>query len=68
MDTSKSASAWKGGLLFFSGRRDPVWDVPLDQVKALELLWQSLPLLDEPWSPAPPLGYRGVFLQEADTE
>ena len=68
MATSKSTSsasleAATAGLLFFSGRRDPVWQLSDEQFVALDQIWQSLAPGEQPWTPAPPLGYRGVWLR-----
>jgi hypothetical protein len=68
MATSKSTSSASrepatAGLLFFSGRRDPVWQVSDEQFAALDQIWQSLAPAEQPWTPAPPLGYRGVWLR-----
>jgi hypothetical protein len=68
MGTSRSAEEdqWIAGALVYSGRRDPIWPVPAELARHLELLWEGLP----PWSGQqphpPPLGYRGCTLRAPD--
>jgi hypothetical protein len=68
MATSKSISSASregaaAGLWFYSGRRDPVWQVSDEQLTALDQIWQGLAPGEPTWTPAPPLGYRGVWLR-----
>ncbi|HEV2027109.1 MAG TPA: hypothetical protein VGS16_01090 [Candidatus Dormibacteraeota bacterium] len=68
MGTSRSSEegGWIGGVLVYSGRRDPTWPVPAELGHRLEQLWEGLP----PWSgrrpQPPPLGFRGWTLTAPD--
>jgi hypothetical protein len=53
-----------GGAFLYSGRPDPTWPVPTDVVCRLREIWESLPPGTAGLPPAPPLGYRGVFLKD----
>lgn len=63
-NSSSYPRLWVGTAFLFSGRPDPVWEVPPDIVAALEKIWESL----VPWAgplPEPPaLGYRGCLLRD----
>jgi hypothetical protein len=54
-----------GGAFLFSGRPDPTWTIPIDVVRQLREIWESLPPGTAGSLPAPLLGYRGVFLKDA---
>jgi hypothetical protein len=41
----------------------PKPQVPDEQLAALDQIWQSLAPAQQSWTPAPPLGYRGVWLR-----
>lgn len=68
MATSRSDRknrAWTAGAFLFSGRPDPVWDVPEAHAQKLIKLWESLPAaIKKKTQPSPGgLGYRGSFLK-----
>jgi hypothetical protein len=70
MGTSKSSSrtdGWQAGVWVFSGRRDPTWPLPPEQVRRLEEIWSRLkPAVEAAAAGPPPLGYRGAFVQEPE--
>lgn len=49
-------------LLFFSGRRDPLWELPAGDVAWLATRLRDVP----PATPAGTLGYRGFLVQSND--
>jgi hypothetical protein len=49
-------------LLFFSGRRDPMWELPAGDVEWLAQHLRDVP----PATPADTLGYRGFLVQSND--
>jgi hypothetical protein len=53
-------------MLLFSGRPDPEWPVPDDQVTRLADIWAALTPIASGSAPTPKLGYRGVELHEDD--
>jgi hypothetical protein len=64
MGTSKS-NEWTATALVFSGRVDPVWEVPPEWVARLLAAWEELAPGGSPVQ-ARPLGYRGVALSAPD--
>jgi hypothetical protein len=66
MVTSRSGKKkeWTAGAFLYSGRPDPVWDIPGRVVKKLQEAWKSLPLAEVQRKPRlAGLGYRGSFLR-----
>lgn len=58
------ARAWSVGIGLYSGRSDPVWQVPADVAARFDALWETLPVASGPWQPPPVLGYRGCFVTD----
>ena len=65
MDTSRLSKVanFTAGASIFSGRPDPVWMLDEDVAKRLLALWDSMPQYVGSVVTAPPLGYRGCFMQ-----
>jgi hypothetical protein len=66
MATSRSAEAWIAGAFLYSGRRDPTWQVSEKVAKALQKLWDGMAPVPGASPDTSRLGYRGVFLREAE--
>jgi hypothetical protein len=66
MVTSRSAKKkeWTAGAFLYSGRPDPVWDIPERVVKRLQEVWKSSPVAEAQRElRSAGLGYRGAFLR-----
>jgi len=66
MVTSRSAepqSNWVGGVLLFSGRRDPSWVIDEHVAQQLVSIWDTLTPQTGELPARPLLGYRGCFLR-----
>jgi hypothetical protein len=63
MGTSKSNKALTGGVLLYSGRRNPEWPVSQSIARKLRQLWEAMPQEPNPRSRPTGLGYRGAFLR-----
>jgi hypothetical protein len=66
MVTSRSGKKkdWTAGAFLYSGRPDPVWNVPERVARKLQEVWKSLPLAKVQREPRMAgLGYRGSFLK-----
>jgi hypothetical protein len=66
MVTSRSAKKkeWTAGVFLYSGRPDPVWDIPERVGKRLQEVWKSLPMAEpQTGLRSAGLGYRGAFLR-----
>ena len=68
MATSRSASysGWIAGASVFSGRTDPSWPIAPELAEELVAVWDRLPSLEGSLPSAPPLGYRGCFVEDPD--
>jgi hypothetical protein len=65
-EAAQPSAPWRAGAFLYSGRPDPTWIVPAEDVGGLIACWNELPPT-ETWS-APPsrLGYRGCWLEAPD--
>jgi hypothetical protein len=66
MATSRSPEGWIAGAFLYSGRRDPTWQVSEKVAEALQKLWDGMAPAPGAALDASRLGYRGVFLREAE--
>jgi hypothetical protein len=65
-EAAQRSAPWRAGALLYSGRPDPTWIVPAQQVAALIAYWDELPP-SRTWSEPPSrLGYRGCWLEAPD--
>ncbi len=62
--SNKKSGGWIGGILFFSGRPDPTWDVDGKTARELVKTWESMETRSGDQPAAPVLGYRGCFLRD----
>jgi hypothetical protein len=65
--SDKKPGGWIGGLLFFSGRPDPTWDVDEKAARRLVRIWESMETRSGEPPAAPALGFRGCFLRDVAT-
>jgi hypothetical protein len=63
--SSRPSDKYIGGASIYSGRPDPTWEVSQADAERLRKLWASMASRREPGPSAPPLGYRGSFLQDS---
>jgi hypothetical protein len=71
MVTSKSAKTMQkcvGGVLLFSGRPNPTWQVSADTVAKLMTIWNVLTPAENEKLSTPKLGYQGCFLKCPNNE
>jgi hypothetical protein len=57
---------WTAGVLLFSGRPDPTWEIPEDSARALLNDFDSLARAGHKPPAQTRLGYRGVWLASSD--
>jgi hypothetical protein len=56
-------------VLIYSGRPDPVWELPSRIADALQEYWKQLPpLVEEQLPPSSLLGYRGCHFMTSERE
>ena len=66
--SARQPARWVGRASVFSGRPDPVWEVPDEVASGLIDLWSRLPAEPRPRSEPGGLGYRFSALSSSDRQ